>query len=122
MVPVSPSTMRITSLLEIPETAKASNPQSFRIGAKYPPTLESIKVSVKGEMVPTINLPVPGKSGSFPKGPLAMTSMFSGLSYRVCAVVPSHMSFNAYPRPPIYFSLNSGDKDNGEMVWVSKST
>ena len=80
MVWASPSISMTTSFLDMPETARASKPASFSNGPKCPPTLESIKVSVIGEIVPTMNLPVPGKPGSLPSGPLAMTKIFSGLS------------------------------------------
>jgi hypothetical protein len=80
MVPASPSITMTTSSSDWPLTARASKPASLSSGPKWPPTLESIKVSVSGEIVPTMNLPVPGNPGSLPSGPLAITRMFSGLS------------------------------------------
>ena len=74
---------RMTSLVDLPCSSRASKPENLSRGPKNPPTLESMGISVWGERVTTRDLPVPAYWVMPHTGPGLMMISFSGSFQRV---------------------------------------
>ena len=105
--PASPSMKIITSDFAFPCISSASHPANFKYGPKYPPTLESITESVRGEIVTTMLFPLPGYMGVPPRGPQAMHISFSESSHLTMRSLGRafHRSQRLKPRPPVNVSF-----------------
>ncbi len=87
MMPRGPSMTTIVSAFALPRISRASNPQNFSMGPKYPPTLQSIGMPVIGESATTSDLPEPAYCGLPATGPGLMTIVLSGSFHFVCGVI-----------------------------------
>ena len=58
-LPLTPSIKIIISFSAFPWSSRASKPENFKNGPKYPPTLLSIIESVRGEILTTNDFPAP---------------------------------------------------------------
>ena len=76
-------------------------------GPKYPPTLQSIGMSVSGESVTTSDLPEPAYWVLPASGPGLMTISFSGSFHFVAGVMACHRYQRPKPRPPTNTSFIS---------------
>src|SRR5690554_2190121 len=104
-MPSAASITITTSSDALPVTTRASNPANLRYGPKYPPTLLSIRILVKGEMAVTRVFPDPGNEVVPPKGPDEKQIGFSGLSHFVCELISLKVSQRSNPLPPIQSSF-----------------
>ena len=105
--PLSPSINIITSDFAFPCISSASHPANLRYGPKYPPTLESMIESVRGEIATTMVFPLPGYIGVPPRGPHAMHIVFSESSHLTLRSLGKafHRSQRLKPRPPMNVSF-----------------